>query len=119
VRDDAVGAVGAADDQSELADAHHRRRGLPDQHAFRLRGRQCAVPAVVAGRGGRCRFLSAARRQRCGGGVVTAATATLRAPAGWPRTLAIGALLALLAFAIFGPLANLLLWAFAEKWYFP
>jgi ABC-type spermidine/putrescine transport system permease subunit II len=28
-------------------------------------------------------------------------------------------LLALLAFAIFGPLANLLLWAFAEKWYFP
>jgi putative spermidine/putrescine transport system permease protein len=29
------------------------------------------------------------------------------------------ALLALLAFAIFGPLANLALWAFAEKWYFP
>ena len=26
---------------------------------------------------------------------------------------------ALFAFAIFGPLANLLLWAFAEKWYFP
>ena len=25
----------------------------------------------------------------------------------------------LLAFAIFGPLANLFLWAFAEKWYFP
>ncbi len=28
-------------------------------------------------------------------------------------------LLALFAFAIFGPLLNLLLWAFAEKWYFP
>jgi hypothetical protein len=27
--------------------------------------------------------------------------------------------LALVAFAIFGPLANLFLWAFAEKWYFP
>ena len=31
------------------------------------------------------------------------------------RALAI----ALLAFVIFGPLANLLLWAFAERWYFP
>jgi len=30
-----------------------------------------------------------------------------------------GAMLALLAFVIFGPLANLLLWAFAERWYFP
>jgi len=29
------------------------------------------------------------------------------------------ALLLLFAFAIFGPLANLGLWAFAEKWYFP
>ena len=28
-------------------------------------------------------------------------------------------LLGLLAFAIFGPIANLLLWAFAEVWYFP
>ncbi len=33
--------------------------------------------------------------------------------------LARGVLLALLAFVIFGPLANLLLWAFAERWYFP
>jgi ABC-type spermidine/putrescine transport system permease subunit II len=37
----------------------------------------------------------------------------------WPRALVTGALLALFAFVIFGPLANLLLWAFAEKWYFP
>jgi ABC-type spermidine/putrescine transport system permease subunit II len=41
------------------------------------------------------------------------------APWRWPRTVMTAALLALLAFAIFGPLANLLLWAFAEKWYFP
>lgn len=32
-----------------------------------------------------------------------------------PRALGLG----LLAFAIFGPLTNLLLWAIAEKWYFP
>src|SRR5262245_24820481 len=32
-----------------------------------------------------------------------------------PRVL----LLALFAFAIFGPLMNLVLWAFAEQWYFP
>lgn len=32
-----------------------------------------------------------------------------------PRGLALG----LLAFIIFGPLANLVLWAFAERWYFP
>ena len=35
------------------------------------------------------------------------------------RWLATGAVLGLLAFAIFGPLLNLALWAFAEKWYFP
>jgi putative spermidine/putrescine transport system permease protein len=40
-------------------------------------------------------------------------------PLRWPRLLVTAALLALFAFAIFGPLANLLLWAFAEKWYFP
>jgi ABC-type spermidine/putrescine transport system permease subunit II len=36
-----------------------------------------------------------------------------------PREVAIWLLLALLAFLIFGPLANLFLWAFAEQWYFP
>lgn len=30
-----------------------------------------------------------------------------------------GALFGLMAFAIFGPLANLVLWAWAEQWYFP
>jgi putative spermidine/putrescine transport system permease protein len=35
------------------------------------------------------------------------------------RWLVTGAVLGLLAFAIFGPLLNLALWAFAEKWYFP
>lgn len=35
------------------------------------------------------------------------------------RWLARGAVLGLLAFAIFGPLANMLLWTVTEKWYFP
>ena len=37
----------------------------------------------------------------------------------WARVLARAAMIGLLAFVIFGPLANLLLWAFAERWYFP
>ncbi len=37
----------------------------------------------------------------------------------WPQMIATGVVLALIAFVIFGPLANLFLWAFAEKWYFP
>jgi putative spermidine/putrescine transport system permease protein len=44
-------------------------------------------------------------------------TSTL--PRRWPGMLFTAVLLALVAFAIFGPLANLFLWAFAEKWYFP
>ena len=43
--------------------------------------------------------------------------ATLLARAGPLLARALG--IALLAFVIFGPLANLLLWAFAERWYFP
>ena len=35
------------------------------------------------------------------------------------RTALRAIVLALFAFAIFGPLLNLLLWAFAERWYFP
>ena len=35
------------------------------------------------------------------------------------RNLLVALVLALLAFAIFGPLLNLVLWAFAERWYFP
>jgi ABC-type spermidine/putrescine transport system permease subunit II len=37
----------------------------------------------------------------------------------WGDTIARIVLIALLAFAIFGPLANLVLWGFAERWYFP
>jgi putative spermidine/putrescine transport system permease protein len=37
----------------------------------------------------------------------------------WPQMLGMAVVLGLVAFVIFGPLANLLLWAFAEKWYFP
>jgi ABC-type spermidine/putrescine transport system permease subunit II len=50
---------------------------------------------------------------------MSATTVTAAAPMRWPQLLLTAALLALFAFAIFGPLANLLLWAFAEKWYFP
>src|SRR5438270_9079700 len=35
------------------------------------------------------------------------------------RAVLRGIVLALFAFAIFGPLLNLLIWAFAERWYFP
>lgn len=35
------------------------------------------------------------------------------------RCIAMGAVLGLLAFAIFGPLLNMVLWAFTEKWYYP
>lgn len=37
---------------------------------------------------------------------------------GW-RWVPRGIVLGLLAFAVFGPLANMLLWAFTERWYFP
>lgn len=37
----------------------------------------------------------------------------------WAMTLWRGLMLALLAFIIFGPLLNLLLWAFAERWFYP
>ena len=36
-----------------------------------------------------------------------------------PGALITAVLIGLLAFAIFGPLLNLFLWAFAERWYFP
>ena len=37
----------------------------------------------------------------------------------WPQLIGMAIVLGLVAFAIFGPLANLFLWGFAEKWYFP
>ena len=37
----------------------------------------------------------------------------------WSLNIARASVIGLLAFVIFGPLANLLLWAFAERWYFP
>ncbi|MCC7215527.1 MAG: ABC transporter permease subunit [Burkholderiales bacterium] len=46
-------------------------------------------------------------------------TALRLAPNRIAGNLAVAALIGLLAFAIFGPLANLVLWAFAERWYFP
>jgi len=49
---------------------------------------------------------------------MTAVAARWR-PGSLGRTLAVAVLIGLLAFAIFGPLVNLVLWAFAERWYFP
>jgi ABC-type spermidine/putrescine transport system permease subunit II len=46
-------------------------------------------------------------------------TAGASLPARAATVLARTLVIALLAFLIFGPLANLLLWAFAERWYFP
>ena len=47
-------------------------------------------------------------------------TATARwRPGSLGRTIAVAVLIGLLAFAVFGPLVNLVLWAFAERWYFP
>jgi hypothetical protein len=40
----------------------------------------------------------------------------MKAALGW---LWRGSVLGILAFAIFGPLANLVLWAVAIQWYFP
>ena len=37
----------------------------------------------------------------------------------WRETIARIVMILLLAFVIFGPLANLVLWSFAERWYFP
>jgi putative spermidine/putrescine transport system permease protein len=53
--------------------------------------------------------------------MTTAASAPLggRLRMGALRWLPAGIVLGLLAFAIFGPLANMALWAVAEKWYFP
>ena len=45
-----------------------------------------------------------------------------RSASGWRSALAWvprGIVLGALAFAIFGPIANLALWAVAERWYFP
>ena len=61
VRDDAVGAVGADDDQSQLADDDHGRHRLPHQHRIGdYARRQCAVPHVAGRRGGRRVVLPAA-----------------------------------------------------------
>src|SRR5438874_1442570 len=50
-------------------------------------------------------------RVRCGG-----RRGTMRAALGW---LLRGGVLGVIAFVIFGPLANLVLWAVAIQWYFP
>ena len=80
---------------------------------WRLRGRQRAVPDVAGRRGRR------ARGSTCGTRRAARQHDARRAPRAGRRRSAWPSCSALLAFAIFGPLANLFLWAFAEKWYFP
>ena len=65
------------------------------------------MKAPVSLRGG------AAMLERPGASALAAA---LRRTLGW---LPLAIVLGLLAFAIFGPLLNMLLWAVTEKWYFP
>src|SRR5205823_14671825 len=113
VRDHALGAVGAADDQPELADDDDCRRRVSHQHVRRLRGGQCAMPAVAHPGGGRRVVLPAARRRQ-GGKELSAGSLRAGSPSSL-RTLLRAVVLALFAFAIFGPLLNLLLWAFAER----
>jgi len=43
----------------------------------------------------------------------------VRSVRGLGSTIATGLAIGLLAFIVFGPLLNLVLWAFAERWYFP
>lgn len=47
LRDHALGALGAADDQPEQPDDDDGRRRVPDQRARRLRRGQCAVPDLA------------------------------------------------------------------------
>ena len=84
--------------------------------ARRLRRRQRAVPDVAGAGGHRRGVLSAARFTHAG----ECGSHARPRHAGDPGAAILRAvLLGLFAFAIFGPLFNLMLWAFAERWYFP
>src|SRR5207247_6488412 len=82
--------------------------GVPRQFLQRLRRRQRAGLCFLSDRGIGGLDLYPAQRGWRGRAVKSAF--------GW---LLRGGLLCLLAFAIFGPLANLVLWAVAIQWYFP
>src|SRR5262249_42153758 len=106
--DDAVRLVRAYHDQRRLADNDHGRHGFPRQFLQRLRHRERArLHLLFDRRSGGVDLRPAKCRRR--GGAVSAAT-------GW---LWRGGLLGLLSFAIFAPLANLVLWAVAIQWYYP
>src|SRR4030095_10411565 len=99
----------AADGGRLAADHADRRHGVPHQRLWRLSGRQCTWRHLLSDDGRRRMDLSAPCRAR-------ARQRMTRALAG--TTLKV-TLLVLFAFAIIGPLANLVLWSFAERWYFP
>src|SRR5690606_36293442 len=95
----------------------HGRHRLPYQCLRGLRRRQCARADISCGNGLRRVDLSAPGHA---GALMTVAASSrsqgFRLDLWWvPRAVALG----LLAFVIFGPLTNLVLWTVAEKWYFP
>src|ERR1700687_2261249 len=74
------------------------------------------MPAVAGARRRRRMVLFASRRGKGDARMTALSLPALPSPL---RTVLRAIALALFAFAIFGPLLNLLLWAFAERWYFP
>src|SRR4030095_2610241 len=99
----------AADGGRLAADHADRRHGVPHQRLWRLSGRQCTWRHLLSDDGRRRMDLSAPCRARARHRMTRAAAGTrLKCP-----------LLLLFSFAIVGPLANLVLWSFAERWYFP
>jgi putative spermidine/putrescine transport system permease protein len=108
LRDHALGALRALDDQRPDTDHDHRQHGLSHQRLWRLRRRQCARRDLLPD--GRCSRLDLP--SLCG------PRADGSAMSGW-RWLPRGIVLGVIAFVVFGPLVNMLLWAFTERWYFP
>src|SRR6266496_4287743 len=104
---------------------HERRRAAPRRELLPLGGQRSGGGRKRGGTHS-CRRAAPRREllplggQRSGGSRKRGGTPmNALAIRNWPQTFVRVALLALFAFLIFGPLANLLLWAFAEKWYFP
>src|SRR5262249_48262895 len=103
-----VGALGADDAVGRVADDDHRRHGVSRQRLQRLWRRQCARSCLLPdGRARRLGLSTAQPRRR---------DRAMKTAGGW---LLRGGALGLLAFAIFGPVASLGLWAVAIQWYFP
>src|SRR5258707_3142915 len=100
----------------------HRRAAPRCESALQAAALRDATPprAVHAGAGRHgAATLGPLWGQRGGGSRKRGGPMSVRAVSRWPQMLGMAVVLGLVAFVIFGPLANLFLWAFAEKWYFP